>query len=325
MLKPLLLLPVFLFPFFLWSQDCTKPDTAQMRREKVKSVTVYFARKGQDRMQHHVYEYNRRGQLVREKEGAGASVPWTVYKYDEQNRVVETSRMTAEGRLLSRTTIDFPVNKAYREVTYSEEDYKGVFALKMIYRYDSLDRMIYQAWYHEGKMTHAQYLVPQGNGQPNDSRDSVIQTQEVYWMSRGHMVKLIRYDAQWQNPVITEYRYSETDGSLEAETITSGKQVTVYVPKYDDRGAVSDVFCNDRRLGETEKKEWINKHRGFPRPPSKYPYEDQEQLPYGLPVPDPVEKREPQYNAKGLLKEEKIVSSWLPGEEVKFVYEYTFY
>lgn len=320
------LLSVF-FGIFLLNllpaQDCTLPDTSKMRQHKVKTVNVYFEGNGTQKSLHHTYEYNTRGQLILEKE-ANAGY-WTEYKYDAKNRVSEILKITAASGIFNKTTISFPEGKDWREVGYYENMGGEKMELRMVYRYDSLDRMIYQAWYQKGEISHAQYLFPRNDKGPVDARDSAVQTREVFWRVKGRMVKLVKYDADWKNPVTTVYVYDEKDGALISEEVETAGVKKIFVPKYDEMGEISEVTCNGKALNATEKKSWVQAHYVFPRPHHVWDESDENPLPYSDPIPERNEKRSPVYNGKGLLSEETITADWNGGGAVKFMYEYSYY
>jgi hypothetical protein len=310
-------------PLFAFSQECTHPDTAQMRQHKVKTVTVFYQNPNLAKQEFHVFEYDRRGRLIREKEGNNSNSIWKEYKYDEQNSLVEQSRVSDDKHVFSKSTIVYPQGKNYREIFYYEENYENKLDLKMVYRYDTLNLMIYQGWYRMNVLIHAQYLTPRGHNLPNDSRDSVIANREVYWRSGGHIIRMMKYDNQWKNPVISTYNYG-VEGELIEEMVLNGDTKTSYVPKYNERGEIINVFCNGVPLDETEKKKWINSHRSFPRPKSSYT-EDWDRYEYGLSIPESVETRTPVLNDKGLLISEKIIGNSPVDHECTFTYEYKYY
>jgi hypothetical protein len=318
-------LPLFIFSLIftilLPAQECTKPDTALVRKNKVKMVTVYFEGNNSPKTIHHTYEYNERGQLMSEREGERDAK--TTYRYDSKNRVTEIAIVTGANTIYNKTSIAYPEGKKWREVSYFESN-GGQLILKMVYRYDSLERMIYQAWYNNNEMTHVQYLFPSDAKGPVDARDSVISQHQVYWRSKGQLTKLIQYDAQWKNPVTTSYFYSVKDGSFEKELIEAEGKQKINIPVYDAEGMISDVNCDGHRMNAQEKKNWIEEHRAFPKPQSFRKGMD-DGLPYADPVPDRIENRTPVFGKNGLMKEETIESRFMNAGPVKFSYEYKYF
>jgi YD repeat-containing protein len=320
-----------LFPFiiflltslFLCAQECSIPDTALMRKNKVKRVSVYYHPNDTGRYLHHVYEYNRRGQLVREREGY--SQLWTGYSYDAAGRKTETTNFTDSGGISTRTRISyFGAGLNAREISYEQNDGYGL-KLRMVYRYDSLNRMIYQAWYYNDTLRRAQYLFPNNTNGPVDSRDSLVPERKVTWTSNGRLVKWIRYDAQWKNPVTSIFILDETFGYLKSEVRTDSTGKHVFVPQYDEDGNIISVTRDGEKISEKEKARWERDHNTFPRPKIRqsedyWKYED-----YGLPVPELVQSRNPVYNKKGLMTEEVLDMGYGNPDRVKFSYQYEYF
>jgi outer membrane lipoprotein-sorting protein len=315
------LLIIVFSPLLVFAQESTEPDTAQIRALKVHTVKVMYANKNYSGP-HHEYEFDKRGRLIRDKYADQQS--WTYYKYDQQNRIVEQGTSHPQYGNNVQFRIQYPEGKFYREVTYYDTDGSEQEKIKNVYRYDTLNRMIYQAWYVNNAISHVQYLFPRGKNQPTDARDSIISTREVVWMTNGKMSKMMKYDEQWKNPITKIYTYSDIDGSFIKEEILEGNTKTVYIPKYDTQSQIESVICNGKPLDEIEKKKWINEHRAFPKPPSQY-IEDFERLPYGLPVPDEHVDRKQEFDSKGLLIKEIVTTSWQPDLPATFTYSYTFY
>lgn len=308
---------------FLRAQECSIPDTATMRKNKVKSVSVYYHPNDTDRFLHHVYEYNKRGQLIREREGY--SLLWAGYVYDEAGRKTETTNFTDSGGISTRTRISyFGKGLNAREISYEQNDGDGL-KLRMIYRYDSLNRMIYQAWYYNDTLRRAQYLTPNNSNGPVDSRDSLVPERMVTWTSNGRLVKQIRYDAKWKNPVSSVFILDETFGYLKSEVRTDSTGKHVFVPQYDDDGNIISVTRDGEKISEKEKAKWERDHNRFPRPVKKetsdyWKYED-----YGLPVPELVQGRKPIYNKKGLMTEETVDLGYGNPHRIKFTYQYEYF
>lgn len=320
------LFPLLAFCFIsgiINAQECSIPDTALMRKNKVKRVAVYYHPNETDRFLHHVYEYNQRGQLVREREGY--SQLWAGYAYDDAGRKTEISNFTDSGGINSRTRISyFGTGLNAREISYEQNDGDGL-KLRMVYRYDSLNRMIYQAWYYNDTLRRAQYLTPNNSNRPVDSRDSLVPERMVTWTSNGRLVKQIRYDAQWKNPVSSIFILDETFGYLKSEVRTDSSGKHMFIPEYDDDGNIISVTRDGEKISDKEKSVWIRDHNIFPRPVKKeksdyWKYED-----YGLPVPDMIEKRKPVYDKKGLMTEEFVDLNYGNPNKVKFTYKYEYF
>jgi YD repeat-containing protein len=305
------------------AQECSVPDTALMRQNQVKRVSVYYHPNDTGRYLHHVYEYNRSGQLVKEREGY--SQLWTRYAYDEAGRKTEISNFTDSGGVQMRTRIIyFGKELNAREIRYEQNDGYGL-KLRMVYRYDSLNRMIYQAWYYNDTLRRAQYLFPNNTNGPVDSRDSLVPERKVTWTSNGRLVKWIRYDAQWKNPVTSIFILDEIYGYLKSEVRTDSTGKHIFVPEYDDNGNIISVTRDGEKISEKDRAKWERDHNSFPRPKTRESEDYWKQEDYGLPVPELVQKRQPVFNKKGLMTEEIIDLGYNIPDRVKFTFQYEYF
>lgn len=170
MLIRLLLPAVLLFSGFAYGQDHTRPDSAAIIRNKVKSVSVYLTRKNQEHLLHSEYFYNTSGLLEREAKVGEMSVS---YFYDTQGRANKSVYRQYNGETIQTNQFEYTKGGRFvRQLMYVKND--TIFP-SYVFNLDSITgRSIQTESYIRGKLINCRKTKYDDKNEPVWTYDSLV-------------------------------------------------------------------------------------------------------------------------------------------------------
>lgn len=182
------LLPaVLLFSGFAYGQDHTRPDSAAVIRNKVKSVSVYLNRKNQEHLLHSVYFYNTSGHVEREAIAGEMTIS---YFYDTLGRVNKSVHRDYDGKFLQTIALVYAPggNKISRVIQYMHNDTVNPTYVDLL---DSEERVLQMETYSSGKLINCRKTKYDDKNEPVWTYDSLVGKK----VEEHRNKQLIRYTA----------------------------------------------------------------------------------------------------------------------------------
>ncbi len=187
MLIRLLLPAVLLFSGFAYGQDFTRPDSAAVIRNKVKSVSVYLTRKNQQHSLHSEFFYTTSGQMEREAKIGEMSIS---YFYDTQGRANKSVYRQYNGATIQTNQFEYTKGgKFARHLMYVNND---TIYPSYVFNLDSTTgRSIQTESYISGKLINYRKTKYDDKNEPVWTYDSLVGKQ----IQEHRNKQLIRYTA----------------------------------------------------------------------------------------------------------------------------------
>src|SRR4051812_48176100 len=108
MKKIVLLLSLLFTGLFSFAQECTPPDTAVIRKSKVKSVKIYYTGTGSKHVLTHEYHYDLKGNQIFSREGNAGY--YYSYSYNEKAEMISAIQRSNSGDVIQGYFYDYYPN-----------------------------------------------------------------------------------------------------------------------------------------------------------------------------------------------------------------------
>jgi hypothetical protein len=185
MLRRFLLPAVLLFYGFAYGQDHTRPDSAAVIRNKVKSVSIYLNAKKLEHKLYRQYFYDTSGHVEREAIAGEMTIS---YFYDTQGRLNKSVFRDYNGKYLQSILLEYAPggNKISRVLQYMHKDTVNPTYAQLL---DSKERVCQFEQYSSGTLLQFTKTNYNDKNEPVWTYDSIVGKQV-----REHRNKqLIRY------------------------------------------------------------------------------------------------------------------------------------
>lgn len=298
------------------AQTLGYPDSAAVVKNKVKVARIYFKSKDGKRYQQKELHYDKQGRIIIEREGEHSF--YYAYVYDSQGRRISTTQRSKDGAFIQKFTEEYNESDSTRQVYLFLE--RDTITPSYIYTYDSRGRKIREEQYSPNGHPNIYEMTYDQKGDVIASYDSIGSERMASFRKNGMLVKRRVYSPKGE--LLREYRYTyTTSGKIKTITDSSSlKNVVQYDILYNDFGAITEYQRSKKKMPEQEVADFRKEFYYV------FPFRDEEEMPYGLPVPELINEHHFTYDKKGnIIRDDLVQKQGSYSETYVYEYEYEFY
>ncbi len=297
----------------LHAQTIGLPDSADIVRNKVKQVRVYFKSEDGKRHEQKQARYNKLGQIVMERESVNSY--YYENRYDNKGRKTYSAQRTKEGAIIQMFTQEYNSKDGTKKVTlYFTHDTVNP---SHVYVYDANERKIREDAYNSNGLGYTTTMTYDKDGNVIANTDSSGAIRTINFREKGQLVLKRTYDPN--NGLLHQYRYKYGEHYRFIELIDSTGLIPKvhYVFVYDKITGFKHIERN-KDIMKSEEESNFRKEFDY-----LFPYRTEYGEDYGLPPGEMQNIHHFTYDKNGLILRDDLEQKMGSMSE-KYLYEYEY-
>jgi hypothetical protein len=295
------------------AQIVALPDSAVVRKNKVKSVRIYLDEPGGKTVQK-IVQYDKRGRIVMER--LNEESPYSTYSYDSTGRVRTFTSRSRTGEYIYKTVTHYQDKDSLRTVyEYFDKDSTKV---TRVCTYNKRGNKIKETGDNGYGKSYVSAWIYNDEGRLIAEYDSSSSSRTASWRSNFHLVKRRTYDPS--GTLLHEYNFSyHPNGQIATISDSTGTLKTVhYEIRLDKDGEIAEYWRDQTKMAQPEISTFREEYY-FIFPEHEQSVETEE----GFKVEN---EHHFTYDKKGKIVRDDLVQKWgASSSTYVYVYEYEFY
>jgi YD repeat-containing protein len=317
-MKTIFSLFLFLFSFLAsFAQEFTPPDSAAIKKNKVKSVKIYYTGRGTEHLITQEYRYDKNGFRTYSREGTTAY--YYAFTYTEKGQLASSIQRKLTGEMIQGQKMDYTVDgKLFHMQTFTERD---TIRPSVTYTYDSAGKVVEENHFMNGTLIR-NYKNEYDSANRIIHRIDSTPGKSVYETVNSKTIRQTYYNEKNELQENCLIYYSDK-GRLAETVCTIGEKKNIYKVIYDNYGDDYHVLMNDKPIGKEAYVKWDSKFRWLmPRPT-----EEEFPLPYVDPVSQYEYRHQLTWDKKDNIRKDVVNCKYSMANcpEIQFDYEYTYW
>jgi len=301
---------------FLDAQTIAHPDSADVVRNKVKVVRIYFKMADGKRDQQLQLHYDKQGRVIIERQNE--STYYYEYAYDKKGRKISSTQRTKDGVLIQKFVEEHNEKDSSRKVSlFSSGD---TLKPTTVYVYNKHGWKIREEQHNSLGVAYVYGFAYDAKGTLITTYDSIGYQQTASLRKNGLLTWRRVYSPQGQ--LLHEYRYAYTPQGQITDVWDSTGLIPVvhYQVKYNPNAQIEKMLRDTTVMSALESEHFRNDFFYV------FPYRDGENESNGLPHPGLVNEHNFTRDKKGnIIRDDLVQKMGSFSQTYVYEYEYEFY
>lgn len=297
------------------AQILALPDSAVVRKNKVKSVRIYHVDPAAGKTVQKIIHYDRRGRMVLERLNEESG--YSTYSYDSAGRVQTFTSRSRNGEFVYKKVMQYQ-DKDSSKVVYEHYD-KDSTKVTRICTYDKHGKKIKETADNGYGKSYVNTWTYSDEGRIIAQYDSSSLSRTASWYSNFRLVKRRTYDPSGK--LLHEHRFSyHPNGQIASISDSTGTLKTVhYDIRLNERGETAEYWREGKKMSEAEVVSFRKEYYFI------FPERENDGT-FDMAAPAIENEHHLTHDKKGNIKRDDLVQkAGTSAETYVYVYEYEFY